>query len=185
MSVEHQPRPSDQHERASAELAAAAKERLEQLSSQPENAPEQAERRVEAARQQIERHTAEPAATTAEQATPAAPHRLAAHLDHVLNYRQTMASVQRKLTPASRAFSKAIHLPAVEKTSEALERTVMRPSVVAGATWSAAIVGLIFYLTARFYGWPLSGSEMLIALACGALLGLAIESFGRLLRRRS
>jgi hypothetical protein len=184
MSVEHQPRPSESHERA-AELQEAAKERLEQLRKDPETSAEQhSEKRAEAAREIIaaQEQAPEPPAEQ-EQAAPARAS-FVARLDHVLNYRDTMTSIQRKLSPVSRNFSKVIHTPAVENVSEALESTVMRPSIVAGATWSAALVGLVFYVTARVYGWTLSGSEMLAALLAGAVLGLVIEAIARSLRRR-
>jgi hypothetical protein len=184
VSVEHQPRPSESNERSQAELEQLAKERLEELSANPEAAAEHAEKRAEAAREVIHKQeqAPEPAAAQAEQDTGRPG--FAARIDHALNYSQTMASIQRKLSPASRRFSRLIHQPVVEKTSEKLERTVMRPSIVAGATWSAAIVGLIFYITARTYGWTLSGSEMLMALLMGALLGLLIEGILRASRRR-
>jgi hypothetical protein len=183
MSVEHQPRPSESHERSS-ELQKAAKERLEELASNPENKVEHPEQRAEAAREVIAAQELAPEPPAEQEQAAPQPSGFVARLDHALNYKHTMASVQRKLTPVSRNFSKLIHTPAVEKTSEALESTVMRPSIVAGATWSAAIVGLVFYVVARTYGWTLSGSEMLAALLAGAVLGLAIEAISRSLRRR-
>ncbi len=185
MSIEHQPRPSDNHERSQAEVDAAAAERLEELKANPEQTTEHAETRAEAAREVINKYeeAPEPAPAETEAAEPAAP-RFMAHLDRAVNYRDTMTSMRRHLSPVSRAFSKVVHAPIVEKISEPLEKTVMRPSLVAGATWSAAIVGLIFYLTARLYGFSLSGSEMLAALLAGAVLGLVIEGLTRGLRRR-
>jgi hypothetical protein len=100
------------------------------------------------------------------------------------NYSDTLGSVQNRLSPGSRTFSKIIHAPAVEHSSELLERTIMRPSVVMGTTWTAFIVGLIFYLTARYYGFKLSGGEMLLALFGGALLGLTLEGIWYFIRQR-
>ena len=99
-------------------------------------------------------------------------------------YNETLTSLQNKMTPGDKAFSKVIHNPVVENTSEALENTIMRPSVVMGTTWTAFIVGLIFYLTARYYGFKLSGSEMLLALVGGAALGLLIEGIWYFFRSR-
>ncbi len=185
MSVEHQPKPGQNHERDhQAELASMAKEQLERQSVSPEAAAEHAEQRAEAAREVINQPEPEQQTPAQEQEAAPAP-TFAARIDHALNYSQTMASLQRKLTPASRAFSKVIHIPVVEKTSEALEQTVMRPSVVAGATWSAFITGLVFYVVARLYGWTLSGTEMLVALVAGGILGIALEGLARLLRRKA
>ena len=100
------------------------------------------------------------------------------------NYKHTLDSLQRNLPGLDRKFSRFIHSPLVEKTSELLERTLMRPMVVVVATWSALITGLVFYLTARYYGFQLSGSEVLLGLAAGAVLGLIIEALTRITRRR-
>lgn len=184
MPVEHQPTPGCTPEHASVQLEATARERLEQLKQTPEAAPEAAKQRAEAAREVINRPDAGLQPPAAEAAPPAPRPTLAAHLDHALNYNQTLASLQRHLSPVARAFSHVIHAPAIEKSSEALETTVARPSILNGAIWGAFLVGLIFYITARTYGFPLSGSEMLLALAGGAVTGLALEGIGRLFRRR-
>lgn len=99
------------------------------------------------------------------------------------NYNETLTSLQNRMTPASKTFSKFIHSPAVEKTSEILEDTVMRPSVVMGTTWTALTVGVVFYATARVYGFKLSGSEMLLALLGGAVLGLVMEGIWLFIRQ--
>jgi len=99
------------------------------------------------------------------------------------NYRDTLTSVQNRLSPSSRAFSKVIHTPAIERSSELMERTIMRPSIVLGTTWTAFIVGLVFYLTARWYGFQLSGTDMLLALLGGALLGLTLEGLWYFIRQ--
>lgn len=182
MSVEHGPQGHETNERSQAEINELGRERLEELATNPEAAAEHQEQRAEQAREAIEHH-AEPEPQPTNPTEPVRP-TFAAKLDHVLNYTQTVASVQRRLSPVSRSFSKLIHTPAVEATSEALEATVMRPSVITGALWSAAIVGLVFYLVARHYGFALSGFEMLAALIGGAVLGLLIEGAGRLMRRR-
>lgn len=182
MSVEHQPLPGRTPEHATTDLEVAAKERLEQLKHTPELAAEHhAEKRAEAAREVIHRQELPPTP----EATPAEPRpTLSQHFDRTLNYKQTLASLQRRLTPASRLFSHVIHTSAVERASESLERTVARPSILNGAVWGAAIVGLIFYVTARAYGFMLSGSEMLLALVGGGLLGVIFETIGRIFRRR-
>lgn len=132
---------------------------------------EASEKRAEQAREVIKRET-QPPAPAAEQAAPAPR---PSYFSHHLNYQQTLASVQRRLPSASRAFSQVIHTPVVEKASEVLEATVARPSVLLGSTWTALIVGTIFYLVARHYGYSLSGSELIFSFVVGALLGLVGE----------
>lgn len=170
------------------ELNESAMERLDELSeANAERDPsEHAEKRAEKAREVIQEQTAEPEPepTPAAEKETAAISRPAAFLNHHLNYSQTMDSVRRKLGPVSRSFSKVIHTPAVEKTSEALEHTVARPSVMVGTTWTALIIGALFYLTARHYGYALSGSELIFSFVVGALLGLVGEGIWLAFRRR-
>jgi len=105
-------------------------------------------------------------------------------LDKEATYNETLASLQNRMTPGEKKFSRFIHNPTIEKTSNLLESTIMRPSVVMGTTWTALIVGIIFYATARIYGFKLSGSEMLLALAGGAILGLTLEGIWLFIRRK-
>jgi hypothetical protein len=159
-------------------------EKLEELKNTPETSGEDhQEKRAEAAREIINKQEVapEPAPAAETQSKPAFS---IPFLNHKLNYAQTLASVQRKLSPVSRSFSKVIHTPIVEKTSQALENTVARPSVTFGATWTALIVGAIFYFTARAYGYALSGSEMIFSFVVGAILGLVLEGLWRTLKRR-
>jgi hypothetical protein len=183
MSVEHHHEHAERNEQQAAELEAARREKLEELRQSAEHEPQDAEHRAEAAREVIHAHEPAPEPSDHHEAAPPEP-QPKPFLDHRLNYRQTLASLQRQLKPASRAFSKVIHTPAVEKTSEVLERTVARPSVTLGATWTALIVGGVFYFTARHFGYALSGSELLFSFIVGAVIGLIIEGLWRAARGR-
>jgi hypothetical protein len=184
MNPERQPS-AERHENQ-AELEALGNEKLRELAeTSPEAAAERPETRAERAREALDaQHNESQPEPPASGEHKAARPTFKAHLDRALNYRQTLASVQRTLSPASRSFSKAIHQPTVERVSESMERTIMRPSVTLGATWTALIVGLVFYLTAKHYGYSMSGSEMLLALVVGALLGIIFEYVLRLIRKR-
>jgi hypothetical protein len=189
MSVEHQPKPTESNERATAELEAARAEKYKELRQNLEtSAEDDPDRRAEAARKARDVINKKPETAPEPEPAPAAEKPKGTitipFINHQLNYAQTLASIQRKLSPASRTFSKVIHTPAVEKTSEALEKTVARPSVTLGASWTALIVGGIFYLTARTYGYQLSGSELLFSFIVGAVLGLVLEGLWRLIKRR-
>jgi hypothetical protein len=177
--------PGEHNETISADLEAARSEKLTELAEAFKDADpaDHAEKRAEKAREVIKRQEIKPEPVAApETATPIS--RPLAFLDHHLNYRQTLASVQRKLSPASRSFSKVIHTPVVEKTSEVLETTIARPSVMLGTTWTALIVGTSFYLIARHYGYALSGSELLFSFIVGALLGIVGEGLWTAFKRR-
>lgn len=86
-----------------------------------------------------------------------------------------MKKVQSHLPPASRTLSKVVHNRVVESVSEVLEETVLRPSVLIGGAIVGLIGGSIFYIYARIAGFPLSGSEFLISLIAGALIGVVLE----------
>jgi flagellar biosynthesis/type III secretory pathway protein FliH len=182
MSAEHESR-SHEQVTDSAEVDQLAKERLEQLKDQPERSSEQdPNKRAELARETIAKHEAapEPAAKAGEQEGATG---FSARLSHLTNYQQTLASVQRRLSPSSRSFSKVIHSPVVEKTSEVVGKTVMRPSVTLGATVTALVVGGFFYFTARHYGFRLSGTGLLLSLILGGILGVVIEAIAKSAQR--
>lgn len=184
MKPETAPTSVETNKASKAELEALGNERLQELSETgAEQARDNNAERAEQARDLIKHHEPAPEPTpVADKETPRSG--FAAKLDYVLNYRQTMVSLQQRLSPASRNFSKTIHAPIVERTSEALEKTVMRPSVTLGATWTALIVGGVFYEVARHYGYHLSGFEMLGALVVGGILGVLIEGALRLVRHK-
>ncbi len=173
MSAEREPSHQERHESSSAELESARQEQLEKLHQTPENAPDHAETRAEEAREVINR--VEPAAETAPPSEQESKPGHVPFLNHKLNYVSTLASIQHKLKPLSRSFSRVIHTPLVERTSEVLEKTVARPSVTLGATWTALILGSLFYFAARRYGYALSGSEIILSFVVGAVLGLLLE----------
>jgi len=175
MSVEHQPSTSEQNEKLHEELEAAGREQLEELRQNAERAHEDdPSKRAEAAREIIHKQEQAPEPPPAPEAAPK-PGITVPLLNVKLNYAETLASLQSKLSPVSRSFSKVIHAPVVEKTAEVLENTVARPSVTAGALWTALIVGSIFYFTARHYGYNLAGSEITLSFFVGGALGLLLE----------
>lgn len=170
------------HERISSQELAAELEQMaeKQLENFEHHSPEQAqEKKAEHARQAVER-APEPGHKASEQAPrhTAPPTRL----DKMVAYRHTLKSLQKHLKPASRRFSKFIHTPVVEKASEVLENTVMRPSVTLGASLTALVVGGFFYFAARNYGFTLSGSEFIFSMLIGAILGGFTEVIWRLVR---
>lgn len=86
-----------------------------------------------------------------------------------------MHQARGQMSKPERTFSKFIHKPIVEKTSEAIGKTIARPSGITGAT-IAAFIGLFsIYSVAKFAGFQLSGSEMPILLSAGFALGLFVE----------
>ncbi len=177
--MEREPKPADNLEMVSPELEAEARERLANLEQGPETVQAPGER-LDSARRQIERQP-EQDSTESERAHQPKPH--PTKFDKAAAYHQTLASLQRRLKPASRTFSKVIHAPAVEKSSEIVGKTILRPSVSLGATLTALVVGGFFYWSAKHYGFALSGSEFIIALLAGGVIGLIVEGVLKLVRR--
>lgn len=165
----------------SAELERLAAERLKHLERNGE-ADLRRHHKVEAAREHVKK--AEHVRPQAE-STPKTEH--TSHRPHIIsksaNYRHTMASLRHRMNPSERQFSKIIHQPAIEATSEFIGKTVLRPSVSLGATTSAVVVTGFIYLYARHYGFTMRGSEVWITLLAGGLIGLAVELVVKLLRR--
>ena len=93
------------------------------------------------------------------------------------SYKEIMKEARTQMPATNRAFSKLIHNRAVESTSEAIGSTIARPNAVLTGSVSAFIIVLGVYLVARYYGYPLSGSETLIAFAAGWLIGIMFDFF--------
>lgn len=93
------------------------------------------------------------------------------------SYKHHMKQLQSELKPTQRAFSKFIHNPVIEKTSEVVGSTIARPNaVLAGAVVAFALV-LAVYVVSKFYGYTLSGFETIGAFIVGWVLGILYDFF--------
>ena len=89
-------------------------------------------------------------------------------------YQETMKHMRSQLPAPSRAFSKVIHNPIVEKTSDVIGNTVARPNlIIAGSL--GAIASVVVYVLARTYGYELSGFETIGLFLLGWLIGAIFE----------
>jgi hypothetical protein len=91
------------------------------------------------------------------------------------SYKKTMKETQDHMKPAQRSFSKVIHNPAVEKTSEVVGSTVARPNAILAGSVTAFLFTLGIYLFAKYYGYPLSGFETIAAFILGWAVGLLFD----------
>lgn len=91
------------------------------------------------------------------------------------SYKHHMKQLQSELKPGQRAFSKFIHNPVVEKTSEVVGSTVARPNAVLAGAVTAFVLVLAVYVVAKFYGYPLSGFETIGAFIVGWVLGMLYD----------
>ena len=93
------------------------------------------------------------------------------------SFKQEMTKIQAELPATQRGFSKLIHNPVVEKTSEALGSTVARPNAILAGAIVAFFAVLAVYLTAKHFGYALSGFETIGAFIVGWVLGILYDFF--------
>jgi hypothetical protein len=93
------------------------------------------------------------------------------------SFNVTMGEVRSQMSAPSRAFSKVIHNPAVEKASDAVGGTIARPNASLSGSVTAFLFTLVIYLVARYYGYPLSGAETIASFALGWVIGMLIDYF--------
>ncbi len=93
------------------------------------------------------------------------------------SYKHHMKQLQSELSSAQRTFSKFIHNPVVEKTSEAVGSTVARPNAILAGAVVAFFLVLAVYLVSKFYGYTLSGFETIGAFIVGWILGMLYDFF--------
>lgn len=94
-------------------------------------------------------------------------------------FSDTMKTVRTQLSPVQRSFSKFIHAKPVEMTSELLEETVFRPSFLWGGVIGGIVFGAGLYLFAYTQDFRLSGSEYIVGLFVGGIIGVIIEKVFR------
>lgn len=99
-------------------------------------------------------------------------------------YDHTMELVRTRLTPSQQVMSRIVHSRPVEITSEVLEETLYRPSFLMGGTIGALIFGGLLYISARVYGFELSGSEFVFGILGGGIVGFVLEKIYRLFRKK-
>lgn len=144
-----------------------------------ERGQEASKEREALARHEIEKATAEKEPKEHETNTEQSPaeRRVNTVAARKKAYNSIMKQTQAELSAPSRAFSKFIHNPAVEKVSEVAGNTIARPNaMLAGATF-AFLLTLAIYLIARFNGYPLSGTETIAAFIAGWIIGNLYDFF--------
>ncbi|HEX6258172.1 MAG TPA: hypothetical protein VFZ48_01685 [Candidatus Saccharimonadales bacterium] len=164
------------------QLAQAAEKQSEALRSRLEKLGEdQAENRREAAQEALLDATTEAKSGTHEDATEASFSKETAAVRRITRaeketaYKETLRKVRSEMRPTEKAFSKVIHNPFVEKTSEIAGKTLFRPNAILAAGISAFILSGITYILARHFGYPLSGFETIAALLLGFMLGILYD----------
>lgn len=91
------------------------------------------------------------------------------------SYKQTMHTIQQDMPPQARIFSKVIHTPVIEKTSEVVGGTLARPNAILFGSFFALVAVSAVYLVAKHYGYRLSGFETIGFFLTGWAVGLAVD----------
>lgn len=125
----------------------------------------------------VERGSAEKKGKEAAQSPAKRRHGVVSKKERDTSYKRHMSQVQAELKPASRAFSKVIHNPVIEKTSEILGSTIARPNAILAGALVAFFLVLAVYLVAKHYGYVLSGFETIGAFIVGWILGILYDFF--------
>ncbi len=92
-------------------------------------------------------------------------------------YKQTLKRAQSEMKAPARIFSKVIHSPIVEKTSDVVGNTIARPNALLGGGVMAFIAISILYTIGQMYGYRLSGFEMIGAYVLGWIAGIVLDYF--------
>lgn len=92
-------------------------------------------------------------------------------------YTSIVKQTQSELPPLSRAFSRVIHNPVVEKTSDVVGGTIARPNAILSGAIFAFLITLGIYVIARANGYPLSGSETIAGFIAGWVIGILYDFF--------
>jgi hypothetical protein len=125
----------------------------------------------------VERGSAEKKGKEASKAPAQRRHGVVSKKERDASYKKHMQAVQAELPPAKRAFSKFIHSPVIERTSEVVGSTVARPNAILAGAFVAFVAVLAVYLTARHFGYVLSGFETIGAFIIGWVVGLLYDFF--------
>lgn len=100
-------------------------------------------------------------------------------------YKKTMTAIRSEMSAPARTFSKVIHNPVVEKTSEVVGNTVARPNAILAGSTTAFVAVALIYIIAKQYGYPLSGFESIAAFIIGWLIGITFDYLRVLIRGSS
>lgn len=99
-------------------------------------------------------------------------------------FQRIIKRTQRQLGPVSRSFSKVIHQPIIESTSEVAAKTIARPSGVLSGGITAFLGSSLFLWISRHYGYEYNFLLFFLFFIGGFFLGLLIEAVVMLVKKR-
>lgn len=100
------------------------------------------------------------------------------------SYKKTLKRIRSHLNGPEKVFSRVVHQPVVEKTSNGLARTVARPSAFLGGSFGALAGSALLVYMSRHYGFTYNYAAIFFVFAAGFVAGLVIELLYKLLFRK-
>lgn len=165
-----------------AEAREAAQERsqelLKSLETSGESSPESRHEKVESARHETEAAFSKEAGSERQGHEPSGFSRAIKRVtaqEKVAAYKETMTHIRQEMSSPARAFSKFIHNGTVEKASDAIGKSLARPNAILSGSTSALVLVSLVYVTAKIFGYPLSGFETIGAFVFGWILGVIYD----------
>lgn len=98
-------------------------------------------------------------------------------------FNRSLNTARRQMRAPSRAFSKVIHQPVVEKVSDAVGASVARPSgILGGGIFAVLGSGILLYLV-KHYGYEYNYLMFGVLFVGGFMVGMVVEGFVRAIFR--
>jgi hypothetical protein len=91
------------------------------------------------------------------------------------SYKRTIKQAQNSLNPTEKVFSKIIHNDVIDRASDIIGNTILKPNPILFGSFSAFIITLLTYLIAKSLGYQLSGFESIFAFAAGWIIGILFD----------
>jgi len=101
-----------------------------------------------------------------------------------IQFNRAMTRVRKKLSVPSRAFSRIVHVSAIDKSSEFIGKTVARPSGMLAGSLVAFIGTSILLWVTKYNGYEYNYLVVVILFVGGLIIGAAGEGLWRLLRKK-
>lgn len=160
------------------DLAEAAERQSEKLAAKHEKAGEQQVESVDAVRDDVKEFFAKEAGKETKQGGEPSGFRAVRQVTTETTnaaYNQTMRLIRAEMNRPSRAFSKVIHSPVIERSSEVIGGTLARPNAILAGSTTALVLVICVYILARTFGYRLSGFETIGAFLLGWAIGLIYD----------
>lgn len=99
-------------------------------------------------------------------------------------YKKSIRKIRGRLNAPERALSKVVHQPAIEATSNALAKTVARPSAFLGGSFGALVGSAVLLYVSKHYGFTYNYAVIFVLFAGGFVVGMILEVLFKLVFRR-